>query len=202
MIEKKRVFGYVRVSTREQVEKATYENQIKSIKDYAKEENLEIVEIFQDLAISGVNQNRKSLQVLLERINEVEGIIIYDLDRLSRDFEFSISLMFLLKNKHKTLYISRTRQKQTFSDKTEQLINVIYSWVADLEREKIKQRQKLGIERFKQENGRWGRKKKEINWKEYDFLINQVRISKAAFCRMKKISQNTLYRRLKEREKK
>lgn len=86
--------------------------------------------------------------------------------------------MFLLKNSKKSLYIARTKDIRDFSDDSEQLMTIIRSWVSALERKKIKERQIIGIKRYKEKNGRWGRKKTygkyktpEQFWKNYDEYI-------------------------------
>jgi len=195
-----KVIGYIRVSTQLQADKNTQENQKNEIISFANELQLNIVEIYEDIAISGSIQDRPGYKKLLDNIENVDGIVIYDLDRLTRDFETGVKLIFLLKAKKKKLYIARTRSVQDFSDSTNQLINIIYSWVSELERKKIRERQKLGIERFKKENGYWGRPCRKIDWKKYDALVGEKIISKRAFCRMFSVSPATLYRKLKERE--
>ena len=195
------MFGYIRISTNKQLEKCTQENQKKAIIEYANELSLNIVKIFEDRAYSGADNERPTFNKMIDKLDEVSGIIVYDLDRLTRDFEMGVNLIFLLKSKGKKLYIARTKDVQDFSSRTSQLINIIYTWVADLERQKIKERQKLGIKRFKEKFGRWGRKPKKIDWKKFDYLVGNKIISKRAFCRMFGIAPATLYRRLKNRDK-
>lgn len=80
-------FGYVRVSTDEQVQEGvSLKLQEESIRAYAKIHNYEVVEIIRDEGISARNLKRPGFQHLLEIIENgrIDAIIIYRLDRLTR----------------------------------------------------------------------------------------------------------------------
>lgn len=88
---KTRVYGYRRVSTEEQVDGMSLNNQALAIQTYAERNNLEVVEIFSDEGYSARNANRPDLQRMLKELstkgNDVGGIIVYNLSRMSRDME-------------------------------------------------------------------------------------------------------------------
>ena len=85
-----KLVGYCRVSTDNQKEEGTIEIQEKALKQYADENNFELVKIFKDEAISGSSEleNRPGLAGLfnfIENEKDIEGVLIYKLDRLARD---------------------------------------------------------------------------------------------------------------------
>ena len=90
-MEKVKVYGYRRVSTEEQVEGSSLENQKQAILRYADQHNLEIVDIFSDEGFSAKTAKRPALQKMLGLLNDkksdVRGVVVYNLSRISRDME-------------------------------------------------------------------------------------------------------------------
>ncbi len=86
-----KVYGYRRVSTEEQVDGMSMQNQENAIYAYAKAHNLEVVHIFHDDGYSAKNAKRPDLQAMLTKLitkgNEVQGVIVYDLSRISRNMD-------------------------------------------------------------------------------------------------------------------
>ena len=85
-----KLVGYCRVSTDSQKEEGTIEIQEKALKLYANNDNFELVKVFKDEGISGSSEleNRPGLAELfnhLEDNKDIEGVLIYKLDRLARD---------------------------------------------------------------------------------------------------------------------
>ncbi|MBA7563023.1 recombinase family protein [Candidatus Atribacteria bacterium 1244-E10-H5-B2] len=85
-----KLIGYCRVSTDRQKEEGTIEIQEKALKEYAKKNNIELLQIFKDEAISGSSEleNRPGLAKLFNYIEShfnIEGVLIFKLDRLARD---------------------------------------------------------------------------------------------------------------------
>ena len=90
MKESIKVVGYCRVSTDNQKEEGTIEIQEKALKEYAKKNNIELLQIFKDEAISGSSEleNRPGLVKLFNYIEShfnMKGVLIFKLDRLARD---------------------------------------------------------------------------------------------------------------------
>ncbi len=79
--------GYVRVSTQEQAEGISLDNQKAKIQAYCNLNDLTLVDVVTDEGISAKNMNRPGLIRVLEmaRRKEIDGIVIYKLDRMFRN---------------------------------------------------------------------------------------------------------------------
>jgi site-specific DNA recombinase len=194
----KKLATYCRVSTKDQADKNTQENQERSIKEFLKDKEVQVIKEYSDPGMSGASRDRPQYNKMLEELDQYDGICVYDVDRLSRDFEMGVNLMFMLKQMSKTLYVSRTGNIMDFSSDEDQLIHVIKSWVSDQERKKIKARQLEGMNRYREAGKKWGRPAKEINWKKYDEL-KKFGLSDASISRMMEIHPVTFCKAKKKR---
>lgn len=93
---------YVRVSTKEQVDEGnSLITQQKICLDYAKSHNYDVIETFIEQGESAKTANRTELQRLLshcaDKKNGIKAVIIYKLDRLSRNTDDYSQLRLLLK---------------------------------------------------------------------------------------------------------
>ncbi|MBR2868335.1 MAG: recombinase family protein [Clostridia bacterium] len=80
-----KVFGYVRVSTETQASDGYgIQTQKTAIKDYCKENNLELVNIFVDRGISGTVIDRDGLTELLSSFNGICKVVVLNTSRLWR----------------------------------------------------------------------------------------------------------------------
>ncbi len=101
MVEtKKSAVGYIRVSTTHQAQNGiSLENQKKRIRDYCEYKGYELLEIIEDAGVSGgINSGRDGWTTLLDRIKEetIDVLIIYSLERLSRNFYTLVNIEKLL----------------------------------------------------------------------------------------------------------
>lgn len=196
-----KVFAYYRVSSSLQEEKSTQENQENDMKKYlSKNKEIQVKEWLSDLAMTGFNDNRPKYQEMLDRIDEVDGILIFEKSRITRSLEDGLKLMFYLMKKNKVLIESLSGKITSFNTSEEQLISMIGFWQADYAGKMIKTNQKLGIARKIEKTGSWGRKKVKINWKKYEILLEKLGNNKSAVARTMGISPVTLWRRLKEEQ--
>ena len=78
------VFGYVRVSTDNQLDNYSIEEQTERIESYCKAKGWTLLHIYTDGGYSGGNTNRPALQKMLEAIQrgEASAVVVYKLDRL------------------------------------------------------------------------------------------------------------------------
>ncbi len=100
--QKKKAVAYCRVSSKEQVEEGnSLSTQEKICKDYALKNEYEITQIYIEQGESAKTTDRTELQKLLtycaDKKNAVKAVIIYKLDRLSRNTDDYSQLRLLLK---------------------------------------------------------------------------------------------------------
>lgn len=104
---RKKVFGYKRVSTEEQVDGMSLYSQERAIKAYADANNLELLAVYSDEGISAKTARRPQLQQMIVDIHGsgVTGIIVYNTSRISRNLEsYSRDIGYHLASEGVTLY--------------------------------------------------------------------------------------------------
>ena len=89
MTQRRRVIGYTRVSTAEQVAGFGLDVQAKAIRDHCRAHRLHLVALFSDEGQSGSNglDTRQDLAkaLALAESHQAEAIVVYRMDRLARD---------------------------------------------------------------------------------------------------------------------
>lgn len=144
---------YARVSSKDQnLERQLYR---------AKQVNAD--KVFQDKK-SGKNTERTGLKEMLNYIREEDTVEVVSLDRLSRNYNDIKKMVQLFKDKKVKLLVDDLPVTYTGNDLVDNfLLDMVISlmgFVAENERQKIRERQRQGIERAKQ-NGKYrGRTKK------------------------------------------
>ncbi|GAH14058.1 unnamed protein product [marine sediment metagenome] len=93
---------YIRVSTTEQAEFGySLKAQEHLCKDYAKRNSYEVLKVFTEKGESAKTTNRTELKNMLGYIkankNKINALIIYKMDRLSRDIYDSLTIRLMLK---------------------------------------------------------------------------------------------------------
>ena len=78
-----RVFIYCRVSTKKQADSGNLIRQEERLVSYCQTKKYEVVTIYKEVA-SGINDNRRALMKMFERLSEVKKIVIEYDDRLAR----------------------------------------------------------------------------------------------------------------------
>jgi len=137
------VYGYCRVSTLEQAEMGdSIDTQKNKIIEFAKKHDLNILNIFCDLGVSGavpphLRPEMKKLLLNLEAGN-AQGLIIHKIDRLSRSIKDFINLIDGFNKKNIEIFIinPEINTKTTYGKFTINLLSVI----SELERDIIKER--------------------------------------------------------------
>lgn len=134
---------YIRVSTQEQVENYSIESQKEKLEAYCKAKGWIVYDFYIDPGYSGSNMERPSLQRLLNDIHNIDVIIVYKLDRLSRSQRDTLTLIedHILKNNVEFVSITETLDTSTPFGKA--MIGIL-SVFAQLERETIAERMRMG----------------------------------------------------------
>lgn len=141
----KRVGCYVRVSTENQLENYSIDEQIERLKAYCKAKDLTIYKIYTDGGYSGGNLNRPALQQLLNDIQtkDIDMVIVYKLDRLSRSQKDTLSLIedvFLANNID---FVSMSENFDTSTPFGRAMVGIL-SVFAQLEKDQITERFTMG----------------------------------------------------------
>jgi len=126
----KRTILYARVSTKKQDE--YLKNQVKRLEEYARSNNWNY-EVIQEIA-SGVNENRRGLEKLLNMIQrgEVERIVIEYPDRLAR-FGFNYLKKFFFAFGVELVIINgNNEEKEKMIELAEDLVAIVTSFVAKI----------------------------------------------------------------------
>lgn len=145
MHEKYMVFGYVRVSTDNQLENYSIDQQIERLTAYCKAKDWVLIKIYTDGGFSGGNTNRPALKQLLDDIKEIEvdAVIVYKLDRLSRSQKDTLMLIedeFLANNVD---FVSINENFDTSTPFGRAMIGIL-SVFAQLEKDQITERFTMG----------------------------------------------------------
>ncbi len=194
-----KVDAYYRVSTDKQVAANTIENQVKAVRDFASSLNLEIRHEYYEPGESGANRERTEYHKMIAGLNEVDGLIVYEVSRLARDRRFSQMLAWDMEDRNKILYIAKDRSVNDFREMIVRIKFNLISEIADEERQTIKARQILGIQRKRASNGGiWGRKPVKVNWRMYDELKDKG-LSNHAISKVLGMDWRTLKKAINDR---
>lgn len=89
------VFGYARVSTENQLENYSIDEQTARLKAYCAAKGWTLLNIYVDGGYSGGNTNRPALQEMLSALEHtsVDAVVVYKLDRLSRSQKDTLTLI-------------------------------------------------------------------------------------------------------------
>lgn len=136
---------YVRVSTDNQLENYSIEEQTDRLEAYCKAKDIQIVKIYTDGGYSGGNVNRPALQQMLQDIDKglIDSVIVYKLDRLSRSQKDTLMLIedcFLAKNVD---FVSVNENFDTSTPFGRAMIGIL-SVFAQLEKDQITERFTMG----------------------------------------------------------
>lgn len=154
-------YGYIRVSSKEQNE----ERQLVALNDF----EIAMDKIYIDKQ-SGKKFNRKAYIKLLKKVKKGDLIVVKSIDRFGRNYiEIVEQWRFLTKEKQIDIVVldmplldTRTTDRDLTGTFIADLVLQILSYVSEVERDNIKQRQAEGIAIAKAKGIRFGRKEKPI----------------------------------------
>ncbi|MCQ2544300.1 MAG: recombinase family protein [Lachnospiraceae bacterium] len=149
----KPVWGYVRVSTEGQSREDKYglAAQKKAIADYCLERRMAVVKWFIDVE-SGVKENRPAMNEMLFMDNgDIDTVVIFKSDRLSRDTKMYFYFMYALEKKG--LHLDCITEEFDTESEFANLYRSMMLFVAEQERKNILYRTSRGKEVKKSEGG-------------------------------------------------
>lgn len=177
----------------------------------ARAKEVEADKVFTD-KFSGKNTDRPGLKDLMKYVREDDTVEVVSLDRLSRNYKDIQRLVQELKNKGVSLIVDDLPQTHTGNNLVDQfmldmMINLM-GFVAQNEREKIRERQRQGIEQAKKRGAYKGRPTKfseDSSDREGRLVFDGIKKdyqagnyqSKAGLARKYGLSRQQLYRIIK-----
>lgn len=189
--------GYVRVSTVDQNEA----RQIEAMKTDGVEK------IYMDKK-SGKDFNRPEYQKMISEMRKGDVLIIHSIDRLGRNYdEITEEWRKITKEIGADIIVQdmplldTTLNRDLTGKLIADIVLQVFSYVAQRERESIRQRQREGIEIAKAQGKYKGRAKKEINKELFESTKTRWQngeITKVQFAEIMGISRGTLYKLLED----
>lgn len=136
---------YVRVSTENQLENYSIEEQTDRLKSYCRAKDIAIVKFYTDGGYSGGNTNRPALKELLNDIEnrKIDAVIVYKLDRLSRSQKDTLMLIEDKFLSNDVDFISINENFDTSTPFGRAMIGIL-SVFAQLEKDQITERFTMG----------------------------------------------------------
>jgi site-specific DNA recombinase len=135
---------YIRVSTQEQVENYSIESQRERLEAYCKSKDWVVYDTYIDPGYSGSNTDRPALHRLLADLKNIDAVVVYKLDRLSRSQRDTLELIEEHFLKNDVDFVSITETLDTSTPFGKAMIGIL-SVFAQLERETIAERMKMGL---------------------------------------------------------
>lgn len=184
-------YGYMRVSTKEQNER----RQFIALQKYGIESN----RIYADKQ-SGKDFERTQYQLLMRKLKFGDTLVIKSIDRLGRNYEEILEQWRIItKEKQAAIVVidmpllDTRRNKDLTGALIADIILQLFSYVAQTEREFIRQRQAEGIAAAKQQGVKFGRKPMErpLEYKRLKEQWRQGKISARSAAKQLGITHRT-----------
>ena len=191
-------YGYVRVSTQEQNEA----RQLAAMQEFGVAEKNIIIE-----KLSGKDFNRPCYQRLVRALRPGDVLVVKSIDRLGRNYDEILEQWSVITKKRKAAIVVLdmplldTRQGRDLTGTLiADIVLQLLSYVAQTERENIRQRQAEGIAAARERGVRFGRERLPLppEFQPLAELWREGSISSRAAARERGISYQTFLRRVKE----
>ncbi len=191
------IYGYVRVSTREQNE----ERQLIAMRDFG------VDRILTDKQ-SGKDFDRPQYQKLLRKLKKDDVLVIKSIDRLGRNYDdILVQWRVITKEKQAAIVVLDmplldTRQNRDLTGTLiADIVLQLLSYVAQTEREFIRQRQREGIDAALARGVRFGREAMEIPEAFYPLAAQwaEGKISARGGAKLLNVCPNTFLRWLRKK---
>lgn len=139
------VVGYARVSTDNQIENYSIDEQVERLKAYCTAKGWVLLQTYVDGGYSGGNIDRPALQQMLGAIKDgqIDAVVVYKLDRLSRSQKDTLTLIEDELLAHQTDFVSINENFDTSTPFGRAMIGIL-SVFAQLEKDQITERFTMG----------------------------------------------------------
>jgi DNA invertase Pin-like site-specific DNA recombinase len=153
----KRTALYARVSTADQT--TGLESQVRVLKQYCEQNNIENAEIFTDEGISGTKASRPALDRMMAAVenDEISVVVVYSFSRFARSTTYLLNALQIFKKKG-VHFVSLTEKIDTNSAVGIAIFSILAS-ISQLERDLIADRVKIGLANARAKGKLIGRKK-------------------------------------------
>ena len=151
MREKVKAYGYIRVSGKGQIGGDGFPRQEKAIKEYARQNSIELIGIYREEGVSGTVSDRpelaKMMYILEKNGNGVHTVIVENMTRLARDLMVQEAIVNDLK-KHSISLISVQEGDDLLSnDPTRKLVRQVLGAIAEYDKQMIVLKLRVARER-------------------------------------------------------
>ncbi|MBF0555545.1 MAG: recombinase family protein [Nitrospirae bacterium] len=146
------VYGYIRVSSEEQVQGHSIESQISHITKYCKSHGFKLEKIYRDEGYTGKEfYKRVGIRQLIKELSFNDKLVVFAIDRLSRDLLALLVFDRFLLSKNIELHVTSTGRVDTSMPETF-LTYCIQALMADVEGKQISKRTKASMSLMKEKS--------------------------------------------------
>lgn len=196
--EEMKTYGYIRVSTKEQ----NPDRQIAAMREFGLSEDDLVIE-----AQSGFSFDRMLYRDTVKRLKAGDVFVVKSIDRLGRNYAEILEEWRLITKTHGADIVvldmpllDTRRSRDLTGTLIADIVLQLLSYVAETEREFIRQRQREGIDAAKARGVRFGRKKirKPEGWPEMAARYFDGELGAGEIAEKAGVSLNTVYRWLEK----
>ena len=141
------VYGYLRVSTKEQ----NTDYQRSQILEYSNDNKLGSVTFIDDTVSGAVDWKKRGISTLIDQMNQGDVLLVNEFSRLGRSLLDILDILKTLKEKDVKVHI--VRDKLILGDDiSSKLMVFMFGLVSEIERDLIKSRVQEGVKNYKDKN--------------------------------------------------
>ena len=170
-----RCFGYVRVSSQNQISGGGIPRQEDEIKNYCQVHNLVLDRIFYDRGISGVKDDRRGLTEMMLNLKDGDICICEGLSRLSRNLILQETIIQDLNKKGCSLISCQEGELSDEEDNSRVLIRQIFGCINEYDKKMIVERLRLSRERIRKDKGKCEGRKGYQDTDEGKIIIKKIK---------------------------
>ncbi len=197
------VYGYVRVSTKEQ----SYEYQKAQVLEYSNNNELGNVKFTEDIVSGAKDWKKRRIGTLVNTMIKDDVLLVNEFSRLGRSLLDILDILKTLKEKECQVHI--VRDDMVLGDSmSSKLMVFMFGLVSEIERDLIRSRVTEGVKNARDKNPQksWGRpkgsqyKSKLDDKREYIIELLSKGVSKSSISKMLDVKYQTLNSYIKTRE--